>query len=46
MTELDKNQNEYRHRDGKVVTGVFFLIIGALLLANKMGAGVPDWIFT
>ena len=46
MTELDNNQNEYRHRDGKVVTGVFFLIIGALLLANKMGAGVPDWIFT
>ncbi|WP_158638395.1 LiaF transmembrane domain-containing protein [Panacibacter ginsenosidivorans] len=46
MTEQDQNQNEYRHRDGKVVTGVFFLIVGALLLANKMGAGIPDWLFS
>lgn len=44
MTE--QNQNEEKHRDGKVVTGVFFLIIGALLLAYKMGAGVPGWLFT
>jgi len=42
----DQNENEIRHRDGKVVTGVFFLIVGALLLANKMGAGIPDWVFT
>ncbi|CAN5491279.1 hypothetical protein BH10BAC2_BH10BAC2_12170 [soil metagenome] len=44
MTE--QNQNEEKHRDGKVVIGVFFLIIGALLLAYKMGAGVPGWLFT
>ncbi|MEP6844960.1 MAG: DUF5668 domain-containing protein [Panacibacter sp.] len=44
MTE--QNQNEYRRRDGKVITGIFFLIVGALLLANKMGAGVPNWLFT
>jgi predicted membrane protein len=46
MTEQNENKNEYRHRDGKIVTGVFFLIIGALLLANKMGAGIPDWFFS
>jgi hypothetical protein len=46
MTEQEQNQNEYRHKDGKVVTGVFFLIVGALLLANKMGAGIPDWLFS
>lgn len=42
----EQNQNEDRHSDGKVITGVFFLIIGALLLAYKMGAGIPGWIFT
>jgi len=44
MTE--QNQNEEKNRDGKGVLGVFFLIIGALLLAYKMGAGVPCWLLT
>lgn len=44
MTE--QNENKYPQKDSKVLTGLFFLIVGGLLLANKMGAGVPDWIFT
>ena len=46
MADFNDNKNERKHRDGKVITGTFFLIIGALLLANKMGAGIPNWLFT
>ncbi|MBG9378281.1 hypothetical protein I5907_18735 [Panacibacter sp. DH6] len=46
MAEINDNKNEIKHRDGKVITGTFFLVIGALLLANKMGAGIPNWLFT
>ena len=32
-----------RHREW---TGVFLVIVGGLLLANKLNAGIPNWIFT
>jgi len=42
----DQNENVPKRGDGKVLTGVFFLIAGGLLLANRMNAGIPDWLFT
>lgn len=32
-------------RGGGALVGIFFLIGGALLLAYKMGAGIPGWLF-
>lgn len=32
-----------RHREW---TGIFLIIAGGLLLANKLNAGIPDWVFT
>lgn len=48
MTQQEQEQLPQRDRKGsndKIITGIFFLIVGVLLLANKMGAGVPDWFF-
>jgi len=45
MTEQNKNQSQDKY--GRTVTGLFFVIIGLLLLAHKMGlAFMPDWLFT
>lgn len=33
-------------KDSRIWSGFFLVIIGLLLLGNKMGAPIPDWIFT
>jgi len=35
-----------RQRNGSVFTGIVFITGGLLLLAYKMGAGIPSWIFS
>ena len=32
-----------RHKEW---TGIFLVIVGSLLLAHKLNAGIPDWVFT
>lgn len=43
---MDENQLKYRSSGGKVWTGVFLIVVGFLWLANRMNAGIPDWVFT
>jgi len=42
---MEKNR-EKRLRGGSLLTGIFFIVGGLLLLAYKMGAGIPAWIFS
>ena len=35
-----------RHRQGRIMGGMVIVAIGALLMAQKLGADVPEWIFT
>lgn len=37
--------NNFRH-DNRIWLGIFFIVGGALLLFYKMGAPIPDWIFS
>lgn len=47
MTEQNENRNQSQDRYGRTVTGLFFVAVGLLLLAYKMGvAFIPSWIFT
>jgi|SRR4051794_6105130 predicted membrane protein len=41
-------QNEYKQprATGKIWTGLFLIVVGLLLLANKLHAGIPDYIFS
>lgn len=42
-----KDENQYSDRFGRMITGAFFVIIGVVLLAHKMGAVfIPSWLFT
>lgn len=45
--QLEDTFREYEksHKRGKVVGGIFVVIAGCLLLAQKMGADLPFWIF-
>src|SRR5436190_9605965 len=44
---MEQNEKiKYSKSQNKVWTGLFLILIGILLLANKMHAGIPDWIFT
>jgi predicted membrane protein len=47
---MEKNENEInqfgRERRPRVWSGIILLIAGCLLLAYKMGAPIPSWIFT
>jgi len=42
---MEKNR-ERRMRNGSLLTGILFIAGGLLLLAYKMGAGIPAWIFS
>lgn len=37
---------EKNHKRGKVLGGLFVVIIGSLFLARELGAEIPQWIFT
>ncbi len=43
---MEQNERKYPGATSKVWTGLFLLGVGILLLANKMHAGVPDWVFS
>src|SRR6185437_7228673 len=45
---MEQNDTErFRgNKDSRIWSGLFLLIIGLLLLGNKMGAPIPGWIFT
>jgi len=47
---MEKNDNDIRRHRGergpRIWSGLFLVAAGILLLAYKMGAGVPHWIFT
>ncbi|NIM34431.1 MAG: hypothetical protein GTN67_02945 [Hydrotalea flava] len=36
----------YEQKSNRLYMGIFFIIGGLLLLANKMGYPIPDWIFS
>ena len=43
---MEQNEKNHPGSRGKVGTGLFLIIIGVLLFAYKMNAGIPDWVFT
>jgi predicted membrane protein len=43
---MEENEKKYHPARGKVATGLFLIVIGLLLLAYKMNAAIPDWIFS
>ena len=47
---MEQKQNDLNRYRGKgmprIWSGLLLIIAGVLLLAYKMGAPVPDWIFT
>ena len=44
---MEPNNEIYRrNKSSRVVSGLFLLVIGFLLLAYKMGAPIPGWLFT
>ncbi len=47
---MEKNENEMRQFGGgrtpRIWSGVILLVAGCLLLAYKMGAPIPEWVFT
>lgn len=43
---MEQDETKYPRPASKVWTGLFLIIVGTLLLANKMNAGIPDWVFT
>ncbi len=45
-TGVEKTWSQRRSRNGNVWTGVFLLLIGGLLLANKAGVNFPHWFFS
>jgi predicted membrane protein len=40
------NTKRTRRRDGRSFTGALLLLIGFVLLASKMGAPIPGWVFS
>jgi len=47
MEQQIQNRDQNTHdRRGKEWTGVFLVIVGGLLLADKMNVGLPHWLFT
>jgi len=43
---MEQNEKNYPKPTAKIWTGLFLVVVGILLLANKMNAGIPGWIFT
>jgi predicted membrane protein len=43
---MEQDETKYPRATSKVWTGLFLIVVGILLLANKMNAGIPDWVFT
>jgi predicted membrane protein len=52
-TEINKENNEdvwkqweRSHRRGKIIGGIFVVLVGSLFLAKELGAQLPEWLFT
>lgn len=43
---MEQNEKKYRGAPSKIWTGLFLIVVGLLLLANKLQLGVPDYIFS
>lgn len=43
---MEQDEKNYPKPTSKIWTGLFLIIVGILLLADKMNAGIPDWVFT
>ena len=47
MDQNENDMNQFRGgRTPRIWSGIILLIAGVLLLANKMGAPIPGWVFT
>lgn len=50
--EINKNKEdvwsqwEAEHKRGKILGGIFVVIVGALFLGRELGAEIPEWIFS
>lgn len=40
------SQWEAEHKRGKIVGGLFVVIVGSLFLAKELGAEIPEWVFS
>ena len=45
IMEQDENKPYKRHHAGHVFSGLLLLAAGGLLLASRMGAPIPGWLF-
>lgn len=43
---MEENDVKFRKPHSKIWTGLFLIAAGLLLMGNKMGLGIPAWIFT
>lgn len=39
-------QWEAEHKRGKIVGGIFIVIVGSLFLGRELGAEIPEWVFS
>lgn len=46
MEQNDKNFTTKNHGSRRIFTGLFLLAIGVLILAQKIGAPIPDWLLS
>jgi hypothetical protein len=44
--EQDENRSYTRHHAGHIFSGLLLLAAGGLLLASRMGAPIPGWLFS
>jgi predicted membrane protein len=43
---MEQHEKRYPRATSKIWTGLFLIVVGLLLLANRMHAGIPDYIFS
>jgi predicted membrane protein len=43
---MEQDERKYPRARGKIWTGLFLIVAGLLLFANKMHAGIPDYFFS
>jgi len=43
---MEQDEKKYPRATSKIWTGLFLIVVGLLLLANKLHAGIPDYIFS
>jgi len=45
MENNNSNENKEMNQKGKILAGVFIVVIGSLLLVNNIAFNLPNWIF-